>query len=135
MQKRRMRLFVVTVLVLLVAASCATPNGSQQSTFIRDSYRGLKISMETYDKTMQAMAELYGEGLVTADQMRHAINVAQIYYSAHLTAVSCLEAYKKNSGAVEEERLKLALEDASKIFGELLAYTTTILKMHGKEVN
>jgi len=114
--KTRKYLIGLFGLALLVAIGCAS------ATFVRDSYRGLMVSAATYETTMESVADLCKQGLITNEQKDKIVFIAGHYYVAYHSAVDALVTYEKSKTLEDKEKLVLTINSVSKTLAELLEY-------------
>lgn len=119
-QNKPLALFVFLLAAIVLLAGCA-------QSLTGKAYQGLHAAAITYDEAMQAAGDAYRAGLISEKKKAAILDVANKYRTAHLAAVSALEAYKATGDATAEMRLDVALEQFERFSGELLELVTPYL--------
>ena len=84
--KRREFVVVAVIVAMVFVGACA-------GGFVKNSFRTLAVSQNTYDATMSSAASLYREGKITINEKNKIIEYGNLYYQAHNEAVAALEKY------------------------------------------
>jgi GTP cyclohydrolase III len=111
------------VLILLCFALVAGCKG----TFKANAYKTLSTTATVYDTSMKAAADLHRQGLVSDQEKAEIIEFGNKYRQAHQAAVTALSAYERTKQATDQEKVLVALDEFSKVFGELMAYLRPVL--------
>jgi len=122
MKTKVVRLGLVVFLVLAMAA-CAT--------FVRDSYRTLVVSQQSYDVTLSSMGDLYKAGKITEAQKDKAIEIGKGYKIAHNGAVAALVKYEETNTEADKVVYVQAASVAAAELAKLLAYCQPFLTKGG----
>lgn len=122
-QRRRWGLILLLTVAVLLAGcggQAVTQGGSQDSPKVT-AYKTLASVAKTYDQTMQAVADLYKQGLVDDKTKAQAIAYGQAFVKAYNLAIDAVEA--GDNGAVAAVSTALA---------EFLAFVKPYLVKGGK---
>jgi len=117
--------YIAVVLVLLFVMSCGGPN-----SFVRDSYRTLTVSKQTYESTMKSLGEMYKEGLISEADKQNLIKYGDVYMKAHNDATDALVAYvasDKTTEASSKTAYLNAAQNVSKKLADLLSVARPFL--------
>lgn len=124
----RKRAFKASILIIIALCLMACDD------FVRDSYRALTISFQTYDLVLTGMGDLYKEKLISDAVKDDAIKYAKPYKVAHNGAVKALAAYETAGGEANKQAYIAASMEMGKALAELIKYCTPYLIKAGKEV-
>jgi len=86
MRKNKLK-FLLAFLIVIFLIACAG------HSFIRDSFRTLSVSQQTYDTTMNTLAGLHRDGIIDDQDRAQIIQYGNLYYEAHNMAVDALANY------------------------------------------
>lgn len=115
--------FLIAFLVVLAFALIQGCNGD----FTTSAYKTLSTTATVYDTSMKAAADLHRQGLVSDQEKAEVIEFGNKYRQAHQAAVTTLAAYERTSQATDQEKVQVALDEFSQVFGELMAYLRPLL--------
>jgi len=101
--RQRVTPLIVIAVATIFLVGCAVLQTNTKS-FVKTSYQTLFIGMETYNSTLQALADLHSRKLITDEQRDKAIELGAVYMKAHNTAVELLRQYVVAEG--DDAKLK-----------------------------
>ena len=128
-QKRRNSFVVLAVIVAtMFVAACA-------GGFVKNSFRTLSVSQNTYDATMSSLASLYREGKITVAEKNKIIEYGTLYYQAHNEAVAALGKYAASD--YKDEAAKQAYMDLAVDVSTRLAKLIALIESYnlGSSIN
>ena len=110
--KRREFVVVAVIVAMVFVGACA-------GGFVKNSFRTLAVSQNTYDATMSSLASLYREGKIRVAEKNKIIEYGTLYYQAHNEAVAALGKYAASD--YEDEAAKQAYMNLAVDVSERLA--------------
>jgi len=86
MRKTNLKLLVALIAAAVFMVGCG-------HSFVRDSFRTLSVSQQTYDTTMNTLVGLHRDGIIDDQDKAQIIQYGNLYYEAHNMAVVALANY------------------------------------------
>lgn len=100
----RYPLFAVVVLTLAL-----TTLTSCDEDFGKTAYRGLLVTVNTYDVAMKSANRLYAEKFITPEQMRVIWDGAEALYLAQKAALDALRIYEETKSIADKDKTIVAI--------------------------
>ena len=116
--KRKVLIGFLAIVLLAGLISCAT--------FTDTTYKTLYTAGTSYDVAMKSVAALQAQGKITVEQRAEINKYATMYYVAYRGAVDAFEIYMKTNLATDQNKLTVALTEATGKLANLLAYINLI---------
>jgi len=116
--KRKVLIGFLAIVLLAGLISCAT--------FTDNTYKTLYTAGTSYDVAMKSVAALQAQGKITVEQRAEINKYATMYYVAYRGAVDAFEIYMKTNLATDQNKLTVALTEATGKLANLLAYINLI---------
>lgn len=117
---------VLLFLVCLLAIGCAKQLNND--SLEERAFKILSTSLSIYNLTMTSVAELQLDGYIDVYKRAEINEWANRYRLAHLSGARALYAYKKLGDATNEQRLLVAVDEASKALNDFIGFVEPILK-------
>lgn len=119
LSRQSLSVVLVSVLLAMFVVSC--------TTLVRDGYRALSVSQQTYDSTLSALGDLYHQGMLTESQRDTAIKYGRLYRAAHNEAVTALLAYETDPVPDNKQRYLNSAAKASQQLAALIEFAKPFL--------
>lgn len=107
------KLLIITL--CLCFYSCA-----YNSSLVKTAYDTLSTSQTAYETSMKLVSSLDSQGLLSRSDISKILKTANVYYSAHNSAVEALAVYEESKTKSNEQQLQAQLSSTSKALSNLL---------------
>jgi len=89
------------------------------SGFLSNTYKTMYTVGIAYDAGMRSIGDLYSKGKLTKDQLDQVLAIASKVKKAYSTGVATLSAYETVDSSENQDKLKVAIDELTKLWGDL----------------
>jgi len=122
---------IVVIFAVLFLSGCAGRQLSDMTTEEK-AFKTLSTSLSLYNLTMESVSDMQLDGFISTETRARINDIAGKYRLAHLAASRALYAYKSVADAQNEQRLLVAIDEASRAFTDFIEFVEPILKERAK---